>query len=133
MKGLICQSHLKAGALCPNTGLPPTSANRDMKSSGRPVERDRVILLRLKGKRVSVSKLSRLTAASRGEADIYELILDRGEDNINTEIMIYSPSSVKIEEYGSSRLTTFLRPLIYMLKSIPKKRVAKIMDLTNAE
>jgi hypothetical protein len=104
-----------------------------MKYSGRPVGRDLVILLRLRGKRVSVSKLSRLTAASRGEADIYELILDRGEDNINTEIMIYSPSYVKIEECGSSRLTTYLRPLICMWKSITKKGIAKIMDLTNAE
>ena len=132
MKGFICKQLPRAEALFRNTVRLPISVSNITKSSGPQAGRDLVILLRLEGQKVNVSKLNQHTGVSRAEADIYELTFKPAGEDTNTEILIYSPSSIQIEESGSYPLMNFRKLLTSISKDTTKKKNEKNTDGINA-
>ena len=133
MKGFICKQLPRAEALFRNTVRLPISVSNITKSSGPQAGRDLVILLRLEGQKVNVSKLNQHTGVSKGEVDIYELTFKPAGEDTNTEILIYSPSSIQIEESGSYPLVSCQKLLTSISRDTTKKKNEKNMDGINAK
>ena len=133
MKGLICRQQRQPGEQYLNIGLPLGLANKALKSSGHQAGRDLVILLQLEGQRVNVCKLKQPTGVSKEAADIYEVRCSPAKDSIKTEIMIYSPSSVRIEESGLSPIKKCLRPLTFIWNALTNTGTRKNMGGKNVK
>jgi hypothetical protein len=132
MKGLTCKYQDLGKARSLSTVPQHIIANKALKSSGHQTGLDHVILLRLKGMQVFVSKSRQRLGSTRKEVNISELTFVPTE-NTNTEILIHSPLSIQIAEYGSCHMMNSLAPPIYTLNELPDQETQKEVGGTHAE
>lgn len=130
MKESLCSLKEKYKGPSQSLKLRCTSLDMVGKSSGQLPAHLHVISLQLEGQKLCDFKLKPHHGTQRGAADIYELKFSPCE-NTKSEILITSPQSIALGEYGTSLRRNCRIPRISIFAGRIKNTILKLMGGTN--
>lgn len=130
MKEYLCSLKVKSKGPSQSLGSLCTSLGMVGRSSGQLPAHPHVISLQLEGQKLCDFKLKPHHGTQKGVADIYELKF-RLCENTKSEILIISPQSITLGEYGTSLRRSCRTPRISTFAGRIKNRILKLMGGTN--